>query len=34
MNFLSRERDDDNIMRIESKSIAQELLLRYSQANR
>lgn len=34
MNFLSRERDDDNIMRIESKSIAQELLLRYAQANR
>ncbi|MGM9748869.1 MAG: DEAD/DEAH box helicase family protein, partial [Candidatus Cryptobacteroides sp.] len=33
MNFLSSERDDDNIMRIESISIAQELLLRYAQKN-
>ena len=31
MNFLSREREDDNLMRIESKSIAQEVLLRYAQ---
>ena len=34
MNFLSREREDDNLMRIESKSIAQEVLLRYAQGNR
>ena len=34
MNFLSREREDDNLMRIESKSIAQEVLLRYAQENR
>lgn len=34
MNFLSREREDDNLMRIESKSIAQEVFLRYAQENR
>lgn len=32
VNFLSREREEDNLMRIESQSVAQELLLRYAQA--
>ena len=32
MDFLSRVREDDNLMRIESQSVAQELLLKYAQS--